>query len=212
MQDAVDSAATLVAHELEATAARVLLITSAVEHEGKSTLASELAASFARNGQRTLLIDSDLVRPGLHQRFGLPLSPGLSEALWKQTAPDTGIRELDTPNLYLLTAGQADPRVAQALGRDAMEPLLKHYRDEFDMIVIDSSPVLPLAHAMRISKHVDAALLAVRNNRSVIPAVTSAYQRLLALQVQVLGAVFIGPTDEHPVSYRRPAERKLLRA
>ncbi len=210
-QDSVDSAATLVAHEMESTGARVVLVTSALEHEGKTTLASELAASFARSGHKTLLIDSDLIRPTLHQRFGFPLVPGLSEALWRQTAPDAGIRALPTPNLFLLSAGQTDSRVTQALGRDAMEPLLTHYREEFDTIVIDSSPVLPLAHAMRISKHVDAAILAVRNNQSSIPAVSAAYQRLLALHVQVMGAVFIGPGVGQVAPYRSRKQR-LLRA
>jgi capsular exopolysaccharide synthesis family protein len=209
--DSVDSAATMVAHEMETVGARVLLVTSALEHEGKTTLASDLAASFARNGLRTLLIDSDLVRPSLHQRFGVPLVPGLSEALWKQTAPDSGLRPLPTPNLFLLTAGQSDPRVTQALGRDAMEPLLNHYRDEFDMIIVDSSPVLPLAHAMRISKHVDAAILAVRNNQSVLPAVSAAHQRLVGLHVHVLGAIFIGPGIANTVAYK-PMQRQLLRA
>ena len=87
---------------------------AALEHEGKTTLAAELAASFARNGRKTLLIDSDLVRPSLHQRFGFPLVPGLSESLWGQTAPDAGIRSLPEPNLSLLSAGHADPQVMQA--------------------------------------------------------------------------------------------------
>ncbi|HEV8058921.1 MAG TPA: hypothetical protein VGP68_03560 [Gemmataceae bacterium] len=212
MQDSVDSVGTLLAHEMNAANARVLLVTSALEHEGKTTLAADLAASFARNGRKTLLIDSDLVRPSLHQRFGFPLVPGLSEALWNQTAPDAGIRGLPEPNLFLLSAGHAGPQVMQALGRDAMEPLLKHFRDEFEMIVIDSSPVLPLAHAMRISKHVDAAVLTIMNNQSILPAVSAAYQRLLALEVHVLGAVFIGPQVGDAVSSYSTKSWKLLRA
>jgi polysaccharide biosynthesis transport protein len=212
MQDSVDSVATLLTHEMDATGARVLLVTSALEHEGKTTLAADLAASFARNGRKTLLIDSDLVRPSLHQRFGVSLTPGLSEALWKQTAPDVGIHNLTVPNLSLLTAGRSDPQVMLALGRDAMEPLLKHYRDTFELIVIDSSPVLPLAHAMRISKHVDAAVLAVMNNQSVIPAVAAANQRLLALEVPVLGAIFIGPHVGNATSTYTTRSWKLMRA
>ena len=212
MQDSVDSVATLLTHEMDATGARVLLVTSALEHEGKTTLASDLAASFARNGRKTLLIDSDLVRPSLHLRFGVPLTPGLSEALWKQTAPNAGVRNLTMPNLSLLTAGRSDPQVMQALGRDAMEPLLKHFRDTFELIVIDSSPVLPLAHAMRISKHVDAAVLAVMNNQSVIPAVAAANQRLLSLEVPVLGAIFIGPHLGNATSSYTTRGWKLMRA
>jgi polysaccharide biosynthesis transport protein len=213
MQDSVDSVTTILGHEMEATGARVLLVTSALEHEGKTTMAADLAASFARNGRKTLLIDSDLVRPSLHQRFGQPLVPGLSEALWKQTAPDAGIRSLPTPNLFLLAAGKADPHVMQALARDAMEPLLEQYRQDFEMIVIDSSPVLPLAHAMRISKHVDVAVLTVMNNHSVIPAVAAAHQRLTSLQVPVLGAIFIGPHVGNSTShYSSRSSWKLLRA
>ena len=106
---------------------------------------------------------SALFAPPAATRSRLKYAPPTKCFAHKQTAPDAGIRGLPTPNLFLLTAGGSDPQVMQALSRDAMEPLLKHFRDEFELIVIDSSPVLPLAHAMRISKHVDAAVLAIMN-------------------------------------------------
>lgn len=201
LTEAVDSITTLLLHEASQVGARALLITSAVGHEGKTTLASHLATSLARAGKRTLLIDGDLVHPTAHLMFNESLEPGLSDLLRGQCNVPDVVRPTQASGLWMITAGQADSSVVQALARDAMQPLLEMLKSEYDFIIIDSSPVLPLAHALLIGKHVDAAVLAVRRDISRVMPVYAAHQRLATLGIPVLGAVFMEQNNPGYDSY-----------
>jgi polysaccharide biosynthesis transport protein len=201
LTEAVDSITTLLLHEASQVGARALLVTSAVGHEGKTTLACHLATSLARAGKRTLLIDGDLVHPTAHLMFNEGLEPGLSDLLRGQCNVPDVVRPTQASGLWMITAGQADSSVVQALARDAMQPLLEMLKSEYDFIVIDSSPVLPLAHALLIGKHVDAAVLAVRRDISRVMPVYAAYQRLATLGIPVLGAVFMEQNNPGYDSY-----------
>jgi capsular exopolysaccharide synthesis family protein len=201
LTEAVDSITTLLLHEASQVGARALLVTSAVGHEGKTTLASHLATSLARAGKRTLLIDGDLVHPTAHLMFSEGLEPGLSDLLRGQCNVPDVVRPTQASGLWMITAGQADSSVVQALARDAMQPLLEMLKSEYDFIIIDSSPVLPLAHALLIGKHVDAAVLAVRRDISRVMPVYAAHQRLATLGIPVLGAVFMEQNNPGYDSY-----------
>lgn len=201
LTEAVDSITTLLLHEASQVGARALLVTSAVGHEGKTTLASHLATSLARAGKRTLLIDGDLVHPTAHMMFNESLEPGLSDLLRGQCNVPDVVRPTQASGLWMITAGQADSSVVQALARDAMQPLLEMLKSEYDFIIIDSSPVLPLAHALLIGKHVDAAVLAVRRDISRVMPVYAAHQRLATLGIPVLGAVFMEQNNPGYDSY-----------
>ena len=201
LTEAVDSITTLLLHEASQVGARALLVTSAVGHEGKTTLACHLATSLARAGKRTLLIDGDLVHPTAHLMFSEGLEPGLSDLLRGQCNVPDVVRPTQASGLWMITAGQADSSVVQALARDAMQPLLEMLKSEYDFIIIDSSPVLPLAHALLIGKHVDAAVLAVRRDISRVMPVYAAHQRLATLGIPVLGAVFMEQNNPGYDSY-----------
>ncbi len=201
LTEAVDSITTLLLHEASQVGARALLVTSAVGHEGKTTLACHLATSLARAGKRTLLIDGDLVHPTAHLMFNEGLEPGLSDLLRGQCNVPDVVRPTQASGLWMITAGQADSSVVQALARDAMQPLLEMLKSEYDFIIIDSSPVLPLAHALLIGKHVDAAVLAVRRDISRVMPVYAAHQRLATLGIPVLGAVFMEQNNPGYDSY-----------
>jgi polysaccharide biosynthesis transport protein len=201
LTEAVDSITTLLLHEASQVGARALLVTSAVGHEGKTTLACHLATSLARAGKRTLLIDGDLVHPTAHLMFNEGLEPGLSDLLRGQCNLPDVVRPTQASGLWMITAGQADSSVVQALARDAMQPLLEMLKSEYDFIIIDSSPVLPLAHALLIGKHVDAAVLAVRRDISRVMPVYAAHQRLATLGIPVLGAVFMEQNNPGYDSY-----------
>src|SRR5439155_15590423 len=101
---------------LEAT--RVVMVTSAVAGEGKTTLASHLAGSLARAGRRTLLVDCDLRTPSVHQMFELPLQPGFSEVLLEEIDLANAIQNTTVAGVSVLSAGQWDREVMQALARD----------------------------------------------------------------------------------------------
>jgi capsular exopolysaccharide synthesis family protein len=185
-----------------------VLVTSAAPGEGKTTLAGHLAGSLARAGRKTLLIDGDLRRPAVHQMFELPLQPGFSEVLLAEVEAPEAVQETPVHGLWVMTAGQWDREVLQALARDGLEGALDKLREEFDFIVIDSHPVLPAADTLLLAQRADAVILAVLREVSQAPRVYAASQRLAALGVRVLGAVVNGadPEDVVPAStYVTPA-------
>jgi capsular exopolysaccharide synthesis family protein len=201
LTEAIDSITAMLLHETEAIGARVLMITSAVGQEGKTTLASHLAASLARAGKRTLLIDGDLVHPSVHQMFGEQVEPGLSDLLRGQAALADVIRPTQASGLWIIPTGHVDAQVQQALARDAVQPFLERLKAEYDMVLLDSSPVLPLAHSLNLGKHVDAAIFAIRRDVSKMMPVYAAYQRLGMLGIPVLGGVFSGSDNAAFYSY-----------
>ncbi len=183
----------------------VVLITSAVEGEGKTSLASQLAASLAWSGRRTLLVDGDLRKPAAHALFGLPLTPGLSEVLRGEVPAAEPFRPTSIERLWVLPAGQWDRRAIHALAQEDAGALFRQLREDFDYVVVDSSPVLPVADALILGEHADAVLLSVLEGTSRLPTVHAAYQRLEALSTPVLGAVVIGSGgDSELVSIQYP--------
>jgi capsular exopolysaccharide synthesis family protein len=177
-------------------ATRVILVTSAVSGEGKTTLASHLATSLARAGRKTLLIDCDLRRPAAHQLFELPLQPGLSEALLGEVHIAEATRATAVDGLWMIPAGQWDREVMHALARDGVEEIFEKLKSEYDFIVVDSHPVLPANDSLLVAQHVDAVLLSVLRDVSQAPRVYAACQRLATLGIRVLGAVVNGTKPE----------------
>ncbi len=169
--------------------ARILMVTSAGAGEGKTTLASHLAASLSRAGRKTLLVDGDLRQPALHQIFEAALEPGFSEVLLGEVEPVDAILSTNIDGLMIMTAGQWDREVIQSLARDGVQGVLERLKDEFDFIVVDSHPVLSANDSLLIGKHVDAVILSVLREVSQTPKVYAASQRLTGLGIRVLGAV-----------------------
>jgi capsular exopolysaccharide synthesis family protein len=168
------------------------MVTSAVAGEGKTSLAAQLAASLARGGHRTLLIDGDLRNPAAHRAFALSLEPGLADCLRGQTEAKQLIRETPVGNLSILTAGRCDREAIQRLSRDGVRKALERLTAEHDFIVFDVCPVLPVADALLIGQNADAVVLAVLRNFSRLPLVYEAQRRLASLDIPMLGAVVLG--------------------
>ncbi|HVS38130.1 MAG TPA: polysaccharide biosynthesis tyrosine autokinase [Gemmataceae bacterium] len=193
-----------------AEAARVLMVTSAGAGEGKTTLAAHLASSLARAGRKTLLIDGDLRRPGVHQLFELAPQPGFSEVLLAEVEAAEAVQATPQDGLSVMAAGQWDREVMQALARDGMEGVFERLREEFDFIVIDSHPVLTATDSLLLGQQVDAVILSVLRDVSQTPRVYAASQKLAALGVHVLGAVVNGADPDEvyaaaPVPIRQKA-------
>jgi capsular exopolysaccharide synthesis family protein len=182
---------------------RTLMITSANAREGKTMLASHLAGSIARTGRRTLLIDCDLRRPGIHRLFDVSESPGISEVLRKEIAPADAVRPTRLDDLFVLAAGKCDRVAVEALARNDFPELLAQLRNEFDFIIIDSCPILPVPDALLISKHVDAVVLSIRPAVSHSASVFAACERLQAMGVPLLGTVVNGDrTHANSLEYK----------
>ena len=195
LTEAVDALRALLLHDANALGARVFLVTSALGREGKTLLACQLAASLARAGKRTLLVDADLAHPSLGRLFEQPPGPGLSDVLLCKNKTDEAILPTRIDGLSLLQAGQPDPRTVQALGRDAAGLLFDALRAEYDVVIVDSGPVLPAVNSLLLGKYADGVLLATLREVSRVLPLHAAHQRLSAMGIRVLGAVFLGARD-----------------
>lgn len=201
LTEAVDAVRTRLLHAPRVDGARVVMISSAVAGEGKTTLASQLAASLARAWRKTLLIDGDLRNPRAHEQFDLPSGPGLSEALRGEIEFDEAIRPTLLSRLWMMPAGEVDGHALQALTQDGMAEVFERLKEQFDFIIIDTSPVVPVPDALVIGQQADVVILSLMKDISRMPAVYQAQQSLEDLGIRVLGAVMIGEKTE---SYGKP--------
>jgi capsular exopolysaccharide synthesis family protein len=196
MAERMDGTRTALIHSSAVDAPRVVMVTSADPREGKTTTSSQLAASLARAGRRTLLVDADVRNPGVHRVFDMPLEPGLCELLRGEAERDAVVHPTRTANLWLLPAGRCDLRSVQALSSSFLGTTLAALCVQFDYVVIDSGPVLKVADSLLVGQHVDAAILSVQRDVSKTPHVYEACERLRSVGITVLGAVVNGVNDD----------------
>jgi capsular exopolysaccharide synthesis family protein len=172
---------------------RCVLITSAIGGEGKTTLGAQLAARCGNAGMSTLLIDADLRRTSLCSLLDVADGPGLSDALLHDEPPPT---ELVIPvqggTFHLLPAGTPVQDTSRVLQDRKLGLLIGQFRQLYDLIIIDSPPVLPVPDALIIGRWVDGAVLAVRYDISRFPQVERARRQLDGAGIAVLGTVING--------------------
>jgi capsular exopolysaccharide synthesis family protein len=197
MAESVDSIRALIAQSGR-EAPRVILVTSAVEHEGKTTFAAQLAASLARSDKRTLLLDGDLRHPNVHLALELEVGRGLAELLRGELTADEAVQPTSIDGLFAVTGGVCDYAAVTALSRPELARLIRHYRDSFDHVVIDAGPVLAFADALLLGQQSDVAIVASMRDTSRIPLINATIDRLRSVGVRVLGLVVNGYADSRP--------------
>ena len=181
---------------------RSLLITSASQGEGKSTLAAQLAERSVNAGLLTLLVDADLRNPTLSRMFDRPESVGLANVLRGELLAEEAIGTVpEAGGFHFLSAGLVRDDLARLLGSERLGRFLESARESFDLVLVDSPPVLPVADALTIGRWVDGAILTVRHKVSRLPLVERATQQLASVGVAVLGAVVSGIKDRHAPYY-----------
>ena len=169
---------------------KVLLVTSALPNEGKSTVAANLARTLALGGSKVLLVDADLRRGLLHKLLGFQATPGLTELL-KQ--PDTLPQAMQTnsmPNLQFISAGARLRNPGDQFLGQTFDHLLEQWRKQFDYIVLDCTPVFAADDATTLAPKADGTLFVVRNRYSGAQQVREALELLSQRQARVLGLVF----------------------
>jgi len=176
-------------------APKVILVTSAVEHEGKTTFAAQLAASLARSDKRTLLLDGDLRHPNVHLALGIDLRAGLPELLRGEIGTDEAIQPTSIEGLFAVTGGVCDYAAITALSRAELGKVVKSVRESFDHVVIDAGPVLAFADALLLGQQSDVAVVATMRDVSRVPLVNAAVDKLRGVGVRVLGTVVNGVAD-----------------
>lgn len=179
---------------------RVLLITSAVPNEGKSTVATNLARTMALGGSKVLLIDADLRKGHIHERLKLKAKPGLSELLLKPEDFDQFIQVTDLPNFTFLSRGSYSRHPGDLFLSPAFDHIMARARAQYDYVIIDCSPVFAADDSSTLAPKVDGTLFVVRSRFSHARAVREALELLFQRQAKVLGLV-LNRADSSPRSY-----------
>jgi tyrosine-protein kinase Etk/Wzc len=170
---------------------KVVLVTSAVPNQGKSLISANLAYLLAEKGLKTLLLDADMRRSTVHRYLSVSQMKGLSGVLQGTSEPHDVIA---TPfdNLHALPAGKRTTKTSRLFGAEQLEPLIESMRAQYDVVIIDSPPVLPVLDAAALSKFADMTVFVARQGAVSYAEVMEAVERLAKVGTTVDGMVFNG--------------------
>lgn len=178
-----------------------ILFTSALRGEGKSTTVAHLAAMLALHPERkVLVVDMDLRRPQIHHHYETPVQPGLTDVILKKAGLDRAIRSTEIPNLQLLVAGSRVSRPEQVLNSPEMAELFIELRRRYDLVLIDSPALVPVADACGFVGLSDGVILMVMAGKSTRPHVQRARELVLGMGANILG-VIVGNIQEAAPEY-----------
>lgn len=168
---------------------RTIMVSSTGPGEGKSTTVANLATVFAQQGKQVLLIDADLRKPTVHYTFRMQNTTGLTNVLTKQLTLKEAIYKSKIPNLFILPSGPIPPNPAELLGSKMMKELLGETKEEFDVILFDTPPVLAVTDAQILSNQCDGTILVVSSGRTENDAALKGKELLEKANANVIGVV-----------------------
>ena len=175
---------------IDAEQFKTVLITSATPQEGKTIVSVNLAGSFAQTGKKVLLVDCDLRKPRMHTIFEVNKKPGLVDYLFNQASLNDIIRQSGTiDNLSYITAGTIPPNPAEILQSKAMLKFLDDMRSMFDMIILDSPPIISVTDSEILSRVADGALLVVKAESTEVELMQHAVELIRNERSPFLGVV-----------------------
>nr|WP_240903757.1 CpsD/CapB family tyrosine-protein kinase [Chengkuizengella sediminis] len=169
---------------------RSIVVTSSIPGDGKSTTVANLSISFAQQGKRVLIVDADLRKPTLHHIFRISQVNGLTNYLAgfypsiDEIVYDTGV-----DNLSIVTCGPIPGNPAELLGSQHMKDFMDEALQKFDMVLVDTSPVLAVTDAQIVSNLCDGVVLVIRSGKTDKKQVKKAKELLEQTNATVLGAV-----------------------
>lgn len=196
--------------------ARVVTVTSAVPAEGASSTAASLAVTLAEAGLRVVIVDANLRRPRLADIFGIEGAVGLTNVLAGQASLDSVVQSAH--GLSVVPSGTTSDNPSELLGSPAMAAVLLDLRDKFDIVIVDTPPLLPVTDAAVVAAQADGTILVVRHGRTTIGQVRFAVQAVHSVGAKLLGCVLNmtpAPTrsrrkDYYGSTYRDQRPRKQL--
>ena len=168
---------------------RTLLVTSPSPGDGKSTMASNLAIAMAQAGERVLLLDADCRRPTQHKIFGLKNDMGLSNVLQRHASLEDAIQSTDIANLFVMPCGPIPANPSEVLNSNEFHQLVSTLSSQYDRVVFDSPPVMPVTDARILAASCDAAILVLRAEQSNRRLGMLTVEALRSVGANILGAV-----------------------
>lgn len=183
-------------------APKVILLTSPLPQEGKSTTSVNLGIVLAQKGGKVLIVDADLRRPNIHRTFGVGSTAGLSTVLaGSDSFEKAAIPSPILPNLTILPAGPTPPQPSEMLGSPLMRDLVQQWAKDFDHVIIDSPPVLSVTDAVLLSSVADAVILVIRSGQTTKEALRRSRNLLAQVNARVLGIVMNAVDLRSPDGY-----------
>lgn len=176
-----------------------LLVTSLAPSAGKSTISANLATTFAAQGKRVLLVDTDMRKPTIHKIFKLRNNEGLSTLITSKEASIVDyIEKIEIDNIFILTSGATPPNPAELISSKRMEQLISEMEEAFDLVIFDTPPILAVADSQIMAGKVDGTLFVLRKGVDKKEQILSAKERMDSVNANVLGAIYnrIEPTDD----------------
>jgi succinoglycan biosynthesis transport protein ExoP len=186
-------------------APKTILFTSASNSEGKTVSSLNTALVFAHTGVRVLLVDVDLRRPRCHKVLGMDNTLGLSQVLAGARALKDVIRPTDIESLSLLASGSIPPNPSELVGSEKMRETLNELMNQFDVVILDSPPILPVTDGILLSTMVDGVVLVVNSSKTAKQHVRAACAKLAFARAKVFGVLLneVDVNSQHYQYYRR---------
>ena len=197
----------------------VILLTSSIPQEGKSTTAINLARALAESGEPTLVVDFDLRRSSVHNHLRLYREPGLSDYCSRETKLDVVMQSTKEPNLSAVTAGKLPPNPPALIGSSAVKRFLEECRARFTWVVLDAPPIVSVTDPLLLAKLADMVLMVVRYNQVDRKLARRSLVALRRTDARVIGVVLNGidpKSDSYHYYYdyyqeRRDSDGKVTR-
>lgn len=176
--------------QIKENSLKTILVTSTSPGEGKTIVATNLALGFALlNDMKTVVIDSDLFHPSLHHIFDLNKAQGISEILVDKCSFESALIKLNINNLNVITSGKLSPSTSMLLGSNKMGELIQHLKGLFDIILIDTAPLISSSDPLVLCPYVDGVILVIEANKTQRELIQRAQTFLEATHVKILGVV-----------------------
>ncbi|WP_138754131.1 CpsD/CapB family tyrosine-protein kinase [Paenibacillus sinopodophylli] len=168
---------------------QIIMVTSSKPSEGKSTTCANMAVAYAQANKKVLLIDADLRKPSQHHIFGKSNRSGLTTALFNQLALEDIIQFTNTDNLSIIQAGPTPPNPSELLSSDQMASLLKTARERFDVVIIDTPPIMSVTDAQIVATQSDGVVLVIDSGKVKKEVVLKAKASIEHVKAKLIGVV-----------------------
>lgn len=176
---------------------QTIALTSCTPNEGKSTTIANLAVVLTQAGKSVLLIDCDMRNPTVHKNFNLSNKVGLSSCISMDTALSDAVQKTSIEGLYALTGGVIPPNPSELLGSEQMKNVLQRAKEQYDYVLIDTPPVMPVTDALIVSRFVDGMILVIASAEVKVEMARDVKNQLVNAGANILGVVLNKVRSEH---------------